>query len=277
MQLRDFAEQPIVRWPRAYLGYSFEALEPALATQLNEAAQQNRDGPTIKACGTPTMLRLLECYLRITRQSITRSTFLSGESITILSEFIGALYSPGFFEASLISRYNYVSEFNRLIEIASKAGGVANARPKMPKIVPASCRITEEIASLKANAESRELDHEQVWLWRSWPSSNKAGKRTWHQLYVIYKTLGRDYTERFYQACDRYFAARRAHKIDGLSQFCEFVGSWPEPLHPESFNDPEFTREFIERFCVHFFSEGHASGRKLQTLRDQWCFSPKAS
>lgn len=267
MFLRDFREQPIIQRIGAYGDYPFDALEPTLASQLYEAVvRELRPEETYLASLIMPLLRLIECYLQISGQRLHRELLSCSSSTTILREFVGALHSQGFVELKPSRRLSYVYALGYLAKVAST---IKVAYPQ-PWIAGRRQLAIEEIASLTALAESRELNPHKVWLWRNWPSTNKAGKITWHPLFHINKRFGRAFTERFYQSCDRYFSARRADKIDGLKQFCIFVGNSPKVLHEDSLCDPLVATDLLKDFCWHFFSEGHSAGWKMHTLKDQW-------
>lgn len=267
MQLLDLRGQPIIQWIGAYGAYPFDALAPAVASELYKTATQiSCPSDAYLVPRIMPLLRLIECYLQISGQRLDKQLFGSAMSITILREFVGALYSPGFADFSPAQRFNYVSTLNYLNSVAS----ATRLGYPQPKIVVNTRGATEEIASLTALAENRVVDPHKVWLWSNWPSTNKAGKVTWHPLFHIYKRFGMAFTKRFYDACDRFFSARRADKIDGLKQFCIFVGNSPKAIHPDSFNDSQFATAFLKDFCWHFFNTGHAANSKIQTLKDQW-------
>jgi len=182
------------------------------------------------------------------------------------SVFIGALYSKKFIDLSLGNSYVYSITLNRLLVETKKF------IPELfnPNFNVSIVKPTAEVKKYVSNFEQLELNEEMVWLWRAWRSTNRNGKNTYFQLYPLYKRLGRQFTQAYYELCDNYFSARKAEKIDCVTLLSQFVKTYPAETTPKNISDPQFIGLFWRQFFAYFMQTGHASGNQVSTLIAQW-------
>ncbi|TCS37902.1 hypothetical protein EDC30_103194 [Paucimonas lemoignei] len=255
--------QTIIQDIGAYQDYTFEAISNKALAVLNSAG--TRVGishqPKISA-----LIRFLECFLQVSGQGVTLTTIRSASFNSICEQFVGALNSDDFASLSISSRYAYCSAFKALLVELRAEFSQVNAE----QFSPASTGPTSFVDACKEKYALLQLQEEQVWLWRNWPSTNRVGRVTHFPLYLIYKKLGREFTQRLFEACDQYFSGRKSSRIVGLKELAAFIGEYPRELSPSDFRSSNFITRFWREFLIYYSTTRFAADSNIHTITRDW-------
>ncbi|MCP3657193.1 MAG: hypothetical protein GY766_20260 [Herbaspirillum sp.] len=195
--------------------------------------------------------------------------------------FIGALYSPSFIPLTSTSRYRYAEVFRSLLLQLSERFHIPIWDPSRSPPIPADrfhLPLSEPRAGLpqftqeciKKYKAMTPLNETAIYLWRGWQSTNMTGKTTWFRLYPIFVRLGKEFTDRLYEQCDRYFSSRRATRIPALTSLGKFIAQYPGDLKESDFSSPAFMTRFWPEFLIFFITTGDEEGTSISGLCDSW-------
>lgn len=212
-------------------------------------------------------LKHWECVFQITGLSLPHSGFASREFWNSCIAYIGAINSTKFINATQGWRHRHTTAFASLLkQLASEGWFVPPLR-----FESSSQSTSESLEPYVRFFEDQELIEEKVWVWRGWWSTNRdRRKRQRFPLYSIYSRLGRDFTHRFYDACDSWAITRNTASNPLLRPLSEYIGRYPDDLTPQMFMDPKFTEKFWHGYFEYFIQTRYEAGNELTTSLAQW-------
>lgn len=261
MRLQD-VKRTIVQTPEAYRGYAYRALSDDAVSVLFGRSPAGVNGKQARI-----HIQRLECFLRITRQTLTArdlSTSVGGMACDV---YLSALYSEKFFVPARAPTSLYGAANNA--RVLFLAAGIPLAKE------PLSYRI-EDLPPLRLayldQFNNLDLDEHEVWLWSGWPSTSRRNLTTNFPFVLIVDRLGRTFVDRLHALSDEWFTTRRAVQLPVFRRFCELIHDYDEPICAESFLDREFITNFWRTLFKTHFIKGYAdgAGSLLGTLRIQW-------
>lgn len=207
------------------------------------------------------LINLLDCYLGLTGQTISYLSLSKKSTIPILHGFIGALISPTFVDASVITKDSYKRAFSAAIK-------------SMALVIPnLAFEVNQEIA-LQLWLEMKIVPLQQEY-YQGWFTQDKNGKRAGGlRLAWIWNTLGPNEARALHLAVSR-FAERYEAKSKGnfLPVFNDLI-DYLERSHPNlgkaDLNSPDITTRLIEGFCRDFFETKVDAKNCLETTIKRW-------
>lgn len=247
----------------ACINYDFEAIDESAFRAFSYRLEQlDKKQRTTTLC----LIKALECFLQITGQRLTGRHFSHPKFHEICREFLGAINSERFISIKSGQRYVYSVELRTLLK---------SVKEQFPKLIALDFNAsalgpTEYISGCIQQFERIELKEEKVWLWRGWPVTNRDGNTSWLRLYPIYKRLGRDFTEKLYQACDEYYSSRKNCQFDGIKELAAFIRHYPGELLPEHLQNPLFITQFWRKFFTYYIETGYGANVQVTTLITKW-------
>lgn len=215
-----------------------------------------------------TVLRMMDCYLQITNQNVSLETFGDTRFPDLYCCFVGAINSDRFIDRTSGWRYSITCAFNAL------AVGIREQLrlPAISTCHPGTGALTDQIGACVDQFNSLPLDDEKVWLWRGWISRNRSGHIVCQHLYPVYARMGRDFTNKLFEACDAYIAARRQRNFSWIKRLAEFIGAYEEKFNRYDLLDSQFATRFWRDFYNFYFVRGFADGKgaSISSLQAEW-------
>jgi|APLak6261667961_1056064.scaffolds.fasta_scaffold01243_1 hypothetical protein len=247
--------------------YPFYAIDSEVLAYLDRAIDSLSLGKNY-SLDFQIIKRTLECTLQITRQSLNLENIMSSSFAGICISYIGALYSPTFFESSHHRKYRLVKSF---LQLVARLEIMFNTY-SLPDVSIAKKVITDDVEKCILQFQKFELDEEKLWLWHGWPCPNKSGSVYWAPLYPIYKRLGRSFTYRLHLLCIQFIGTRNVNRVPLLSVLAQFIEQYEGPLDESYLKRPEFIGGFWRKFMTYYLLTKYANGKgsKLTTLSDNW-------
>lgn len=214
------------------------------------------------------LVTLFECYLEVTGESISRSSFRSKRFSAIALGFLGALNSDRLIECSLLWRY---SLSRRWIQAVSELSANFPAI-ELPPIRVRTLGPDPLVRRWAQKFEAQDLSVEKVWLWKGWSSTNRSGICTRMPLYQIYRRLGRGFTEKLFVELDSWYRARKSTRVPCLRSLSTFIGQYPKHITPRDFQDRNFVSDFWTEFRAFFVRSSFDGGKgaQLTTITTKW-------
>lgn len=207
------------------------------------------------------LIGLLDCYLGLTRQSITYLSLSKSATNNLFSGFIGALSCKTFVNASDITRDSYVRCFSSALD--SMLVEVPNLVSKFDRNV-----------SLSLWRQMR-IDPLQREYYQGWRIKSKAGKQGGNlRLAWAWNTLGSDSVRALHATAigfsERYEAKSGCNFAPVFNDLLAYLESnYPETTEAH-LGDPSFTTKLIEGFCRSFFEQKVEAGNCLETTIKRW-------
>lgn len=233
-------------------------------------------------------LLAFDCYLHITKATTFDTAQLTcGHTLkSTVESFFGALQSDEFIDLTPAFRYKYCNAFHKVLLEIAKILPVPICQPPSTRALrhtPSNSHLLDirlSLSKTKATPfeqqciskfnEIAHFDDYAIWLWRGWPSTNLTGRTTWLKLYPISQRVGRAFTERLYEQCDRFFSNRRAMVVPLITYLARFIGQYPGVLQERDFQSPEFMTRFWPDFLVFYITTGDEEGLSLSFMADSW-------
>jgi hypothetical protein len=242
-----------------YEEYPFEAIDSVSLRHLADALGGKLNNG---------MLTLFECYLEVTGESITRSSFASKRFSTITLGFLGALNSGRLIECGILYRYILTRRWIRAVnELAANFPAI-----ELPPTESSTVGPGPILSSWAQKFEAQDLSSEKAWLWKGWSSINRSGIHTRMPLYSIYRRLGRAFTQKLFTELDSWYRARKSTRVPCLRSLATFIGQYPKNITPSDFQDRNFVSEFWTEFRAFYVrsSFGGGKGSQLTTITIKW-------
>jgi hypothetical protein len=216
----------------------------------------------------PTLLRTLECFLQVTGQTLSIATLRSPEFTEICVSYVGAIYSPAFFETSKNRRYQLSTT---LLLLAAKLEALIHIQPVRALSI-STAKVTDDVHECILKFSKLEQNEEKLWLWRSWPCTDRRGKVIWAPLYPVYERLGRNFTQRLHNVCIDYVGTRKVDCVPCLKSLARFIGQYSEQLRESDFQNPQFVGRFWRQFLTYHLETRYSDGEgsKISTLITEW-------
>lgn len=250
--------QTIIRNTAAYGDYPFEGIDSLALLQLQRAFAGLKLSYQVKRVSG--LLRCLECYLQVTDQQISEASLLNVKSFSILlKRFMGALNSDRLIESSIQWKYTMSRLYLDMLEELKHDIPTI----KIPEININFGFIAPELKHLANEFNTASLNEEKVWLWRGWHSINRNGAVSMMPLYPIYKRLGKEFTQNFFEVCDQYYRTRKNVNVAFIRPMAMFIDKYPGPLTSNDFLRPEFAGHFWRDLFVFYVRNGYADGTGL--------------
>ncbi|WP_447737781.1 hypothetical protein [Rhodanobacter soli] len=217
-------------------------------------------------CRVFPTLKNVEAYLQLTRQTLTAEVLRNKEQTRSLCEgFIGAAYSPIFQGQSLAAACR---QGKTLLTLVNRLG---LSDPEALRVKRFSAYVlTPDVTEWMSRFEIVGLDEDAKWLWRGWTTPNKAGRVCGFDLYGVYARLGREFTQRLFEALRKALLGSRSASIHGVAEFCQFIASLPPEIQASHFDDPYFVDDFFVQFIRYFFSTVLGRGLKIESQLSHW-------
>lgn len=214
-------------------------------------------------------LRLFECFLQITRQEFSVSTLNSVDFLPLAKDFLGALRSPRFWDASDKTRSTASRAFIEMCVAVREPYSAFWSNDDL-KFVTES--LGKTIIDDADHFETRQLDEEKVWMWRGWKIVDLKGNAQWLPMLRLYNRLGQTFTDRLFFECQIYCNARRHGVPLPFLELCRFIGDYSADISAARFLDRQFITIFWRDFLVHYFTHGYSNGdgSSVATLTTRW-------
>jgi hypothetical protein len=267
MQARSQTRQEkltIVSRQESFEDYPFTLLSPELCRSIELAYKA-----LPKALNTTKNLQLKhwECVLQIAGINLPCSTFGSSEFWSSCVAYVGAINSRRFIDATQAWRHRHTTAFALLLRQLGREGWLV---PPL-RFESHIDSISETLEPFIRTFEGIELVEEKVWVWRGWWSNNRDGRKPQRfPLYAIYARLGRDFTQRFYDACNTWATSHNAAHNPTVRPLAEFIGNYEGELTPQCLLDPHFVGDFWMGFFEYFIRTRHDAGNNIITSLTQW-------
>jgi hypothetical protein len=257
----------IIREFFAYRGHPFESITPDALRAFEEAKQKV---PQAHALQFARVLKTFECYLQITNQTVSIQTFTHPEFVSIYRRYVGSLFSD-----RLIDRTNGWKKtvIRALNSVLSRVFEGLNLPPTFPYVLTDGHDFSPAFQQCVLEFTGLPLNEEKVWLWRGWLVEARSGKRTGLPLYPIYARLGRDFTQRVFDACEIHGGGRRGNPLlSAIAHLSAFIGQYPGSISQDRFKERDFMtnfwREFLRFFMVSRYR--YDEGPLVSTLAEEW-------
>jgi hypothetical protein len=206
-----------------------------------------------------TLLRL-ECYLQITRQTLTLSELDSPHGQAKLKRFIGALFS-GRFEGG--NRTSLFAEATRLRALFQGVGAMG-ASAAMAAMTT-RWKNSGELRSSIEEFENTDLDQERVSLWRGWPAQSRVGQTYHYELHAIHERFGAAFADQFYAAICHWQHGHINH-IPLINSFAGYLGECKEEIN---FGDSRLVSSVVRSFLVSELKLVHRNGLQIEAATGQ--------
>ena len=233
----------IVRDVGAYKLYELHAISPELRELVQQEPLMSRHR------STQQLLVLLECYLQLTGQTLSISDLARSDFVAKARGFVGALYSKRFWLASDKTRYAYASSWRALLAVFRKHVPVVGFSLEAASVKPS----TQCLAYAK-EFDRTPLNPDATWLWRGWRTENLNGEVRWLKLYPMAKSLGRDFTQRYYEIADTWFSAGRAQYVEHVELIADYLSSYPG-ISRAKLQATAFCQQLLQGLATHFITE----------------------
>lgn len=255
--------QTIIQNTAAYENYPFEHIGADALLLLEQAG--SRLPAVYEQRRVNGILKCLECYLQVTNQFLNPGT---ASLASISKPFIGALNSNRLVAGSLIWKYTMTRTWIAFLK------QLMHDLPDIviPELLIQSRQVSADIQPWVDEFNALTLNQEKMWLWHGWYSVNRNGQTSILPLYPVYRRLGKEFTQQFFEICDIYFRTRKGTSIPCLRHLTGFIAQYPGKLRPSDFQNPEFIGKFWREFFVYFATASYAngSGQRISSIITQW-------
>ena len=181
-------KRTIVQSSHAYLDFDYVAMQHEVVLKFATTCKELRES---YAKPFDRIIRLLECYLRVTRQALSLAELTEPYAAKVCQGFVAALFCPKFHS---VGRLHTQILANAAFELFVRSGVPISEdfRPGFSRKSVLPAQLADAIRAF----EAIELDDEQVWLWSAWPSTSRAGRVSHFPLFYVYQRFGRAFTAR---------------------------------------------------------------------------------
>lgn len=234
----------IIRRVQSYSPYQITKIGDGALAVLGEAASTL---PLLHKRLFQPLAKLLECYLCVTEQRLDCVAPKKLQIGTLADEFVGALYSERFFEASIINRYALVRAWNALISVAR------TYKPSSVKVLlePSSTHVHIRFQPLMDAFEKKSLNADEVFYWRHSQIQNRRGTLVWIPLRSVGIRFGRRFAEYLYDACHTHVFANNG-RVGEINLFLTFLVTLPNSYTANSFVCKKIMAVIWKLFKRHF-------------------------
>lgn len=253
----------IIHNTAAYEDYPFEAIDNETLLLLKRVGA--RLTSVYEQARINGILKCLECYLQVTNQKLS---FSSSDFELIFKHFIGALNSNRLVDSSLIWKYTMTRVWVALLnQLRCDFPAIIIPEPRIN-----STHVSSDIQPWVDSFNVALLNQEKEWLWRGWHSVNRNGQTSFFPLYPVYRRLGKEFTNQFFEACDLYFRTRKSTSVPCLLPLTRFIDQYSEDFTPSDLLRPEFVGQFWRDFFIFFVTTSYAngSGMRITSIITQW-------
>lgn len=207
------------------------------------------------------LINMLDCYLGLTSQSITYLSLSKKSTISVLHGFIGALISPTFINASVITKDLYRRAF--LATLKSMALEIPNLAFEV------NLKLALKLWHLM------KVDLLQREYYQGWHAQGKNGEQAgFLKLAWIWNTMGPDIARVLHQATcrfsERYEVKSKGNFIPVFNYLVDYIEQFHPGLERAELSSPNFTTKLIEGFCRDFFESKVGLGNCLETTIKRW-------
>lgn len=255
-----------MRMYSVYGGYPFEAIDAESLALIRNAALSVQPHHKMRL---EMLVRMLECFLQISNQQVSKEILFSQRFVPIYRAFVGAIWSGRLIERRMVWKRDMTKTLNTiLIELLSAD---ASSRA-FPLVTSSGVTVAPEVQFCIDEYSRLPVSEEKLWLWRGWITQTRSGQPIGLQLFPVCKRMGRQFTDQLFSALDVYCRARRGNQLTGLNELANFIREYPQACTPEALRDRKFTtlfwREFLKFYMVTRFAGG--SGPRISTLVSEW-------
>lgn len=246
-----------LRWPS---NVTLTHISPAAYAKLHEAIHCAMKNQGDVMCGA--LFRLLEAYLALTgnKLGIYKDGF---DSVNLLVDFVGALYSRKFLHADLATRYKWTYGWRAALKYACP-----DAYSQIPS--PSTIKTSEWFDKAAVEFEGLVLDSRQVDLWRGWPIPKFDGKIAWPDLRKIYERYGKEFAEEYAVALAAYAAGRKINGLTTETAFSDFIADLPAEWRKEDFSSYFRLSSILIEFLIYLYKSYDEAENQYSTLANDW-------
>lgn len=234
-------------------------------------ATQDVSGPVSISVAVALIPRI-ECYLQITRQSLSLSEIGTPKWTAVCTGFLAALHSPTFEDRNKCSKRTVYVRARAFLAIA-RAVEVRTGHPSSwsaPRLL-ANGSPSEDILEDVLAFERQELDLDRARFWNGWIIQNKAGRPFYLRFYSIHARLGASFTDQLAAACQKHYSKGSGVSFPVINDFARYIGEHPSKLTVAQFGDPEFIGEFFSKFFLPwYFLDAVGRGVQVSCANQQW-------
>lgn len=249
---------PIFTSSTCFAGYSFRAIDPALAGDLFRLG----DVISPKRARTFAPLIRLECFLQLTGRRLSAADITSPATATMLAQFVVAVYSPRF--------HVFRQPWSMLIHLRNlfvAYGLPASTFPYFPATWgPRSWR--DDFGDRVKAFDDQPFDSERLDYWRGWVAMNLDGQLTAFTLWRIRDRYGAIVATELHRAASQWFAARRHEKVPCFREFVAYLDSREDVV---DVSDALSLGAALGDFFTVYFSRKYDAGCQLSSLIVCWC------
>jgi hypothetical protein len=248
----------IVRHAWQLTAYPHTRLDAAFRVAFAKALT---DGAVVdqRRFSVPGLLKLLECFLALTQQTLSLQAAQEQRAVRTISGFLGALGDTRFYGRSKVTAEANQRAFRRAMEML---------RARLSRIrLPSSCEEDCRAAWTDCDLSSTEVEY-----WSGWWIHGRAGKLVFLNVAPLWRICGPEIARRTYRGLDNYWQ-RMEIKSLGNSRplFVEFFGflectSKSRLVLTDGISLGAATREF----CEHFFQRAYDDGLDIATSIKRW-------
>ena len=253
----------IIQNARSLRHYDFERLNDTTIQTIYGIHRIRSNETRVQKFGI--LLKLFECYLQITDQEFISPNAINAQFDRTIELFVGALWSNKFFNAKIAQRYELTKLLMKLLDALKLSQYLSiNLSPLMQN----------EIKSYSVNPvalfENTKLNEERVYYWQGWWTYNKANTRWFLPLNGVYKSYGREFTQRLFFQIDTVFSGKSKSITHGIPDFCRWLSISGYTL--EQFDDPVSVQNLFQDYLKFYLSDGYKSGngRSIKCLVVCW-------
>lgn len=205
------------------------------------------------------LINLLDCYLGVTKQSISFISLSKKSTNEIFAGFVGALWSDSFVECSDITRDSYTRFFyNGLKSISNKVPSIISDIDKK-----AAMTAWERLETCQFKRE----------YYRGWKVSGKTGLDDRHlKLAWVWNQLGDDATRNIHKAAADYVQGYQGlgNHLPLLNELLYYIEAEYPQICKDDLADSLYTTKLIEGFCRTFFERQDSGNLCLETAKKRW-------
>lgn len=204
------------------------------------------------------LINLLDCYLGVTRQSISFISLSNNSTNEIFTGFVGALWSDSFVRYSDITRCSYTRLF---------CHGLKSISVKIPSII-SEIDKKDAIAAWEGR-ETCQLNRE---YYHGWQVSGKTGFHKNLRLAWIWNHLGPDVARRIHNAASDYVQGYRnlENHTPILNEIFYYIEIKCPHICKDDLADSLYTTTLIEGFCRTFFERQDSENHCMETAKKRW-------
>lgn len=184
--------------------------------------------------------------------------------LPIATGFIGALNSTRFMDVRTDARKRYTSAF--VLAVTSLSSHVAALEG-----LGRGRALTAREARMVADFEAQTFAEEKLWLLRGWWTENKNGLRCHLPLYPMYVRMGREFTQRFHDACAAYMRGRLNASLVAVRTLVTFIATSGEVTEARLLNRT-FVSKFWRDFVIYYTQTSYngGDGMRASTILNGW-------